>query len=485
MGSSGKISLEINSSHLERHASKELEIKLRLPPAESGKDRVTLSLYLFLPVGLRINAKTYPATHLYDDVLYYIRFTTPGMSLDEILDPENKASPLYRIRNGQGSVLYEMRMLAAMIKTALRTIKEVFSDPDASRMHMHLVTSLERFQAERNSLMEDLARHAGTDTDAAEGCRNAAEYMSLIIQDELTAVLSEGKVDAPWYDRIVRLVETEQDWRHASGSRLLRSREGDNEEYTRIEGQLKKFVQSVLYLELDNRNDRDRTLQVLYGIAAGTAMFASLVIGYFINSLFSQNTAGFLLAVVVAYILKDRIKDAIKALSQRAVGLYIPGRKIAVRDPGMPRNPVIGKIYETARYADRDLLPREIASARKGDTPTADDGASRLESILHYHKVIRMFPERIGRYHTRRKSLDDIIRINLRSLIEQADDPSRQEPWWDREKRKIVTVKCAKVYHINTIVSIHVHRENGDDEHILKKIRIVINQKGIRRIEAV
>src|SRR5262245_22121470 len=82
-------------------------------------------MFLFLPNSLNIDSETYPRADFYADIHNYVRFTTPVMSLQDLLAVEG--SPLVRLeawlRTGMGTeaeLVYQAKLLCCIFRGALR-----------------------------------------------------------------------------------------------------------------------------------------------------------------------------------------------------------------------------------------------------------------------------------------------------------------------------------------------------------------------------
>jgi hypothetical protein len=86
-----------------------------------------------VPKSLGINSYTYSREQFYSDMQAYIRFKTPTVSLQALLDPTNQESPFVRLkreltsamrdnrqRAPQDAISYELRLLGCLVRANLR-----------------------------------------------------------------------------------------------------------------------------------------------------------------------------------------------------------------------------------------------------------------------------------------------------------------------------------------------------------------------------
>ena len=84
---------------MERHDLHNFESKINYSLEETKKQNTTflLDTYFFIPEPLQINETTYTKDQFFADINNRIRFKTPKMSIDGIINEKNKLSPLNTI----------------------------------------------------------------------------------------------------------------------------------------------------------------------------------------------------------------------------------------------------------------------------------------------------------------------------------------------------------------------------------------------------
>jgi hypothetical protein len=324
----------------------------------------------------------------------------------------------------------------------------------------------------------------------------ARDLLSLEIQNYLTLLLDvygkrSKKAPRKTLDTLVLVIEEHQSFRRLRNSNLIRNAEDSNENFTYWEGILKKYFQSVLYLNMRDKNAAGKAQHLFYGIAAGAAMLLSVMIGYWIGMRFSgEQSMSFIIAIVAAYIIKDRTKDIIRVYSTRLIRLFFPDRKFAIEDALSRKK--IGTVRETTHFlAPRDL-PADVREARRSGHMTRIEEQGKPEEVFVYHKTVSLNTRKISRAHSRRGDIDDIMRFNVRKLIQYADDSFHFDKVWDAKAKKIRRVKCAKVYHLNLIIRMEtasarrkLPAARAKKTISFKHIRVILNQDGIVRMSEV
>ncbi len=489
------------SSLFEQHDRFNFEVKMnyRLNKEETI-NKYRLSIYFFIPAALHINPHSYPKEKFFADKTNYIRFKTPRIAVRSIINKSNKLSPFFRINQALDSfdegnslesmehdIIYEIRLLGAILKSSLREQADFFiSNYSESRMCDDVIINLKDFIKEIEEL-ESMFKATGSRlcTNQMDEIRTSFsfcyQYVSLQIQDQFTRILKILKNNngcADLYEKIEQLIIKQVDIRKSLDSKLIRNINTKNEEYIYWEGLLKKFTQRVLYLHLKDKDLTTRWTELLFSIAAGFAMFISLMLGLWVANLFTQNTTPYILAIVVAYIFKDRIKDNLKNFSKKAMGFVFPDKTYEIQDS--ISDEIIGKIRETVKYLDWEFLRPEIYKIRMSSAKHDIEHEGEPEVIIRYSKEVKLNPKNIIKRHQRNLDLHDIMRFNVRNFIQYADDTYRFEDWYNRETGKVERLECVKVYHLNLVLRMEYIDEKGNEITTYKKVRVVLTQDGIR-----
>jgi hypothetical protein len=500
-----KTDLKGVDSLLERHDQYNFEAKLDYTlHKDCKKSKYDVSIYFFIPRQLQINEKTYSRSKFYSDFTNYIRFRTPQMALSGINHENNSLSPLFRIRqyseqvqNGSLSeeitqkIIYEFRILGSIYQSTIREqfqlyISEMTQTKDYSIVLIKILSYLGEIEKFRQQFL-----HIGNEMTASEvplvvrdAYKLTEEYISLQTQEILTGHLKRFPEDTSEFHQVrtkmIDQIEFEIKHRRAINSNLIRDPNDDNESFTYWEGILKKFIQSVLYLNVQGKIEESKTLQVLYSLAAGIAMFISLLLGLWISQLFNQEFM-YVLALVIAYMFKDRIKESIKNWSNKVVSHIFPDRRYEIIDSDGKNR--IGFMRETMRFVRSEEVPPEIWQIRHGTDLVTLEQEGKPEKVLRYSKQVRIFTKKIFDIHPRHGDIFDIMRFNIRNMIEYADDPEHIDNVWNLQSKKVENVKCAKVYHLNLVLKLHAMDDGGHEQILYKRVRVILDQRGIKRLQ--
>jgi hypothetical protein len=497
-------------STFERHdrfnfeAKIDYELDLSIP-----KNKYFLTFYFFVPKSLKITRHTYSKSEFYNDLYTYIRFRVPHFTLSEIVENGNRRSPLWQIRNSldilrhtvssefvERKIIYELRMLGTILSSCVKSqVIELLREAAFENKHRNNDTDKKiREFLSTIQTMEEILADIGTELQSVSVSRElketytfAQDYISLNLQTHLTTLMGaltklKGKEYKDINEELVVLIEKQRFSRLFRKSPLVRDPATNNEDYTYWEGILKKFFQGVLYLEVKDRDKKEAALHILYGLAAGVAMFLSLILGFWIGGKFSnQESMSFIMALVFAYIVKDRTKELMRNYSNWFIRLFFHDRRFEIIDPLTEED--IGYVRENMRFAFPAEVPAEIWGARTLEHSTVVETKGKPEEVIIYEKEVVLDTEKISTRHTRHRDINDIIRFNIRNLIQYADDPFHFDKVWDSAKKKIQRVRCAKVYHLNLIIRLDTLSGPKQKKRItFKHVRVILNQDGIVRM---
>ena len=507
-------------SRFEIHDDNQIELKLDYRIDSASKwTRYRTEAYIFVPKSLGVSRHSYDSNSFFSDIQGYIRFKTPQMSFRRMIDPEAADSPLTRLRalvestagdrfeSGKGVLSQELRMFGCLLRANLR---------DTIAASCGRLESTERQTSEPDQRFLDLAQsihQVVDDVDAAciafrnlrpefVGVRAPSwvrkqfecvdEFVSVTVESCLSELLhvldrrrtrdkkkSREVTDSLW-NRLVATITREQIYREQSGYvTCLQDKTGRSAYLNRI-GALKKFVTSVLFLEMADRREGVTFLQVAAGIAAGIAMAFSLAAAFFSERVWGVNSIPFLVAVVLGYIFKDRIKDWAKAYFATRISRWLPDRSMEVIDPASGGS--VGHCRESFAFLNNRQVPESVRRWRQASSVHAPANSEvQLESVLHYAKDVAVLGQRIADTHDQRLGINDIIRWNISRLMSRMDDPVREVEFYDRQKGNLQTVPCPKQYELNVVLVLSEPQRLVSVE----RYRVQLDRSGIHALELV
>lgn len=484
------------------HDRYQLELKLGYPLSPARATRYRIDTFLFIPHSLGISASTYSRNEFYRDIQHYLRMKTPHFDLHQILtDP---TSPLLQIAalltSGPAPLASpvetklsdSLRLLRAVLKSASTAWLTSLANPP----HSMQVDLAECFTAHVGQLLEDIAgigertralqqqlAAAGAGAHLQHVYRLTDESISLLFEDVLlrTHQLAEQWLAEPlrreWQVRLIAQVRSELGHRQARGYPSILRKQGNDDYLLRLSA-LKKFTSSILWLATSTRREGATLEQFLFASAAGVSMIFATLIAFYAQSLYGQFTAPVFLALVIAYMFKDRLKEEGRAISSRLLSRRLYDyRTIVYTHNGQQ---TIGQVREKMTHVDQHTLPAPVLAARIAGPYAEMEFTTNPESVIHYSKLVALRKDAF-RYLSvgglAISAINDIMRFDVHPFLRKMDDPfqSRLALLGD----KVQPVRCHRTYHIN-LVSVF---QDEDGAATYERTLLVVDQRGIQRIE--
>lgn len=509
--------LEIFDTKIRYHDKHRFEIKLDIELFSEKNSAYDVQTYFFVPRSLNISPFTYSKKEFYNDIQRYIRFKTPKISIEKIIDVQTASSPLNRIKSSLSTILTgskdvrlinsiynEFKLLGCIVRGELRDYARYFLNQiesinenaaDNAVKSNFLDESLKTFVKDLKNLITNINSMKTTILNPNVAIKLQEtflffdEYFSLIIEEYLTMMLESLRKCKTCMDRLKNI---EKEIAHIAASQsnyrtsmnypsVIRGSKG-NETIIYRRGILKKFISSVLYLKVEI-SEWETLTQIFFALAAGIAMLFAILVMVYAQNRYAINSIPFIFIIVVSYIFKDRIKDWLKLFFSRGMIKWVSDRRTNILDPMSDKR--IGVLKEAFSFISEGAIPPDISRIRNIDNITSIDEDGKPERVFKYEKKIALFPKKILKFHERRKDLNDIIRFNIRNFIEQADDSVVDYSYADSKTEQIMTIHCPRVYHLNVILK-YIYLEADYKERIhYDRIRIVLNKEGIVRLEEV
>lgn len=236
-------------------------------------------------------------------------------------------------------------------------------------------------------------------------------------------------------------------------------------------GHMKKFFQSVSFLEV-NRKDVMRRLSEPAAVVG--AAFAGLAVASF--EYFSTHGLGgvqgaVLLSGVLLYTVKDRLKDLLrKSLLVRA-SKFVPDLKQDLLISGK----MLGQVCEW--FSTRAAVPPEIRKLREAAYVSHPEKHLQ-EDVLYYRRRIQIDAASLA---VTEKSFQDVIRVNLERYLKHFDDHEKSFRFISADG-KLAQVRSHRVYHFHVGIQA-VMRSEKTETTSQKLFRVVLDKNGIDRVE--
>jgi hypothetical protein len=490
-----------NESLVRRHDKFQFEVKLAYdlkPPHRREHYRV--ETFFFLPENLDVNESTYSKNQFYRDLLLYIRFRTPDFSLASLIDPDNDRSPIAQIRWHldhwpEESPLalrrrldYEIRLLGCVARNTLReharrleSALKAETGTAAAAGAEHFLDGARRLAASYRALRTH-PRFSSLPASLAATYAFVDEYISLLIEGRchilLQFIQSQPADRRPMelHARLGALADDETDLRRRSGYPSVVEPRRDNETFVFRLSVLKKFVTSALHLSVHTEEDGRGWEHVVLAVAAGIAMLFATSVAFYYQKTYGTLSLSFFGAVIVSYMFKDRIKALLQSWLQKRLSQYLFDQETEIIDPLNDQH--IGLCRELMGFVPEVHVDPVVRKIRNRDHITEIENSFRSERVIHYVKDITLYTRRFLKHHTRKTGVTDILRFNVRNFLLKMDEPVSEVFTW-RDGRS-EAAHATRVYHVNIVIKLIADAETRYD-----RIRLVLTQQGIKRIEPV
>jgi hypothetical protein len=312
------------------------------------------------------------------------------------------------------------------------------------------------------------------------------EYLSLLIEEgatELFKLVQEHYEDAnrsQYCQRLSEIVSKETSHRLSHGYGTVLKLDDENETYEFRSSVIKKYVSGVLHLSVDAQREGRGIEQVLLALAAGISMFFATAVAFYFQSVYGSFTFPAFVALIVGYMFKDRIKQLGQTLFAGKLQANLYDRRINIKT--LDGKYKLAVLREKITFMKESEISPEVRSARQKD-PFADlDNDRQGETVICHTKDIVLNDDLFRKAFAgfpKTSGLNDIIRYDIHRYLQKMDDPVVDQLLLHDGKLQVV--HSQKVYHLNFVSQ--YSSSSLRNEKIYKRMRLVLNRLGIKRIE--
>ena len=451
-----------------------------------------VNTWIFIPNSLDINRVTYLKTDFYRDLKSNIRLITPVYLLRDIAVKDREpfalmdksfqelASEPTRTRIAEYE--YHIRMFVSILKSALRQeINHILSNGSDNDLQFMVDSYISNVSLIAENY-RNLRRTINVPTISRELMNYylfGDEFLSNLIEQHSFKLLDGlGKsLELPGdiHAKLMGLINAEVGYKHDKGYPVVDKHSPDrNRDLVFRLSLLKKYAENELFLKANKRRDGVWIEQVYLSIAAGISMVFATAIAFSFQQKFGNFTMPFFVALVVSYMLKDRIKELARYYFAHKLGRRFFDHRTDVS----LSNHNIGWSKESMDFIPEVNVPTEVLKVRNRSAILEADNRSNREKIILYRRLVRLNRKSLdqcSQYPT--SGMNDIIRFNISNFIQKMDNPI-VPLYIPGENGNIDIVKGEKMYYINLVLQF-----KNEDQFEFKRFRIVMNRKGIREIE--
>lgn len=423
-----------------------------------------LGMWIFWPGGLDITSSTFSKNAFYRYFKSNVRLITPHFPLGQIVGGD--AVPLKNILSADEGLDYRLRLFGSIVKSSLRDGCDKILSAEADER-----TELCKTYA--SDALDILKRYDSLEVPRqyVDEYRICGEFICNVTAASMFRLVDNG-LACPEISSVLYKV---RDIREAMG--YARVKPGDaeaNKEFISRQGLVKKHVEGPLFLKAPKIRDGFLAEQAYYSIAAGLAMLFATVVAWAFQRQFGNLTWPLFIALIISYMLKDRIKELTRYYFSHKVGSKYFDNKADIRY----KDTKLGELKEGMDFVKRDKIPREVMDLRLGGSKT--DIPEAGESTLLYRKKLHIDRDALDRISIyEHEGINDIIRLHFEGFLKKADNAVSYVGYLG-EDGEVIKVPCERDYCIHI-----VFQYDYEGSRDLKLFRVYINRDGIKEIEEV
>lgn len=424
-----------------------------------------MNTWIFVPNSLDINAAKYSKEDFYRDLKSGVRLITPSYGLHELANDEallpsqaliTNFNTLHIAPDDTQDLTHTIKMYCAIAKSAFRDAcfsasQEADATKRAASCRQFLDDSCKTVHRFR-SLINQLNDENATDR-TRQVFAYGDEFLSNVLEKYTYRLRDAIRLHHPEeYPQIEALFKTvlyeEKAYRDQQGYLSVKTDDAKgNEDFVFRASLLKKFTESDLYLNATKRKNTFLVEQILYSLAAGAAMVVATLSSFFFQQRYGNFTLPFLIALVISYMFKDRLKDWLRLFFAKRVSSKVFDTRTDFR----VKNKYIGWSKDSVDFIDSDKIIPEVMELRSRN-PLFAEVSGKDEKVLLFRKKVQLWPSELAKaspYPLR--GINDILRYNITEFTRKMDNPSfpLSGTWEDNGYKPI---EGKKVYHLTFVI---------------------------------
>ena len=469
----------IKSNFIAISSPNQLEVKIPYH-SESNIRKIDYhtNIYFFVPKSLNINPAAYTNSNFYNDYISYICFITPQKRLGVL---ERELTALIELletmeydTQSKNTFEEELKLIICSYISYLGKYRRGFAHKGIRIKRLH--TFLQRIK-NFHSLMKKLLKtaHSRQDNNIIDCVLSASEYLSYAVQNCLLEINVHLKTHDDKYNAtintIVGIINTVIAFSKENSFPVISNDPYQNEKVIYRHSILKKYFYSTLYLYQKKKKDGGGIKEIYYAIAAGLSMIFTTLIVFATQKEYGNFTTSFFAALVISYMFKDRIKEAYRGYFDKrmAIKSYDYKEKIYSTDKKL----IFAFIKERMRFIEKKELEADIQKMRLIEVPGRLSSYLE-EDIIKFEKNVTLYNKNIQKkYKNSINGIHNIMRFDISQYLKKMS--AAKVPLYRIHDQKLFG---NKIYHINIVIENKT--ESGTN---LYRARIIINKRGIKRIE--
>jgi hypothetical protein len=246
-----------------------------------------------------------------------------------------------------------------------------------------------------------------------------------------------------------------------------------NEDFVFRASLLKKFAESDLYLSSNKRKNTFLVEQIPYSLAAGIAMVVATLSSFFFQQKYGNFTLPFLIALVISYMFKDRLKDWLRLIFAKRVSSKVFDTRTNFSIKGRH----IGWSKDSFDFIDSDEVLPEVMRLRNR-LPLFDEVSGKDEKVLLFRKKVEVWRGELAKVSPfPMRGINDILRYNITEFVRKMDNPDFPlAGTWEKDGYEPIVGR--KIYRLHFIIQCVYE---GKTEY--KRVMVKCDKNGIVSVE--
>lgn len=452
-----------------------------------------MNTWIYIPETLDVNRHTYLKENFYRDILSYIRLITPFYPLSELAS--SNCLPYRRLsetclslsakpdKDEQENYEREIKMYASIFKSSMRdTFRDLFKKEgdELQQQCESVLNDISAILEMCRQLDRDMMAHS-TPAQQMQFFRYGDEFMSNVVEQHVSRLIDHLRAHAQCvYEKVEpmirKVLDGEHDYRLQMGYICVEEGGADkNTEFVYHAGQLKKYIESNLYLPTHKRRNAVFLEQMVFSLAAGLSMVFATVISFAFQQTYGNFTLPFFIALVISYMFKDRIKELVRIYFANRLSSRLFDYKIGIRVGFLN----VGWCKEGFDFVAPEKISPLVRKIRNRKSPLVI-GRGVEEQVIQYRKRIHLNHKAISRLSPYPLSgINDIVRYNISEFMRKMDN-NHVPLCANKGNGEYVMTEGRKVYYLNFIIQFKYEKTTR-----FRRYRVCISRKGIQSIKEI
>jgi hypothetical protein len=466
---------------LKIHGTKQFEVKQKVSVSKDAKEvKYEVDTFFFLPSSLQVSDHNYSKVQFEENLKNYVRMRAPQEKLQDFMAENGIIERLKKKLEGFPYNADDSHVLD--LEESLKRVALAYK----RALHKETLRFLKREAADEKAVaafLERIKTILGTcralKEEAERICRicdsrtffYCDEYCSIVTSFYLKKIYyqislsDKSPVYELWQDEVAYLKSQYPlhvpEYMNEQAAFLLRW------------GILKKYVSNCLFLQVRYIKGTPMVIHYIYGLAAAISMIFATVIAFAWQGWYGSLSMNLFIAMVIAYIFKDRMKEIFRDWMSRVFRRWIPDRRLViVKNPSI----VVGSCRESFDFKSFGSLSDSVRKLYEQANEFRLVHDQVTDTVFRYKKAVtlRNSKKLESTLEAAGYSFLDITRFNIADFLRNIDGKFEELPTLPSEDDQSLGEKTYNIHMLRLV-------KFGSD--LTAEItRIVVNVDGIKKL---